>query len=70
MKHEIPDTIKDLSLEEAMQRLEEITARMEEEKIPLSEQVKLYQEGKALESLCQKLLSKATEEIEILRQED
>ena len=41
-----------LSVEEAMQRLEEITLKMEEEALPLADMMALYKEGKKLQELC------------------
>ena len=55
-----------LSLEEAMQRLEEITVKMEEEALPLADMMALYKEGKKLQEQCKKQLDLAEKEILML----
>ena len=57
-----------LSLEEAMQRLEEITEKMEEEALPLADMMALYKEGKKLQEKCKKQLDLAEKEILMLDQ--
>jgi len=57
-----------LSLEEAMQRLEEITVKMEEEALPLADMMALYKEGKKLQEQCKKQLDLAEKEILMLDQ--
>ena len=59
-----------LTLEEAMQRLEEITVKMEEEALPLADMMTLYKEGKKLQEHCKKQLYLAEKEILMLDQED
>ena len=59
-----------LSLEEAMQRLEEITAKMEEENLPLADMMALYKEGKKLQEQCKKQLDLAEKEILMLDREE
>jgi len=46
----------DLSLEQALQELEEIVQKLEEGTLPLEETVSLYQRGRALTEHCQHLL--------------
>ena len=58
-----------LTLEEAMERLEAITAKMEEEALPLADMMALYKEGKKLQEQCQKQLDLAEKEILMLDQE-
>ena len=55
-----------LTLEEAMQRLEEITVKMEEEALPLADMMALYKEGKKLQEQCKKQLDLAEKEILML----
>ena len=57
-----------LSVEEAMQRLEEITLKMEEEALPLADMMALYKEGKKLQEQCKKQLDLAEKEILMLDQ--
>ena len=56
------------SFEEAINRLEEIVAALEEGDCPLEEAMKLYEEGVALSSLCSQKLDKARQKIVTLRQ--
>lgn len=48
-----------MSYEEMMQRLGEITARLETEQLPLEEAAKLYAEGMELAGICHKKLNEA-----------
>ncbi len=59
-----------LTLEEAMQRLEEITVKMEEEGLPLADMMALYKEGKKLQEQCKKQLDLAEKEILLLDQQE
>ncbi len=62
--------VKDLLLEEALEKLTEIAARMEQGGLPLADMMKLYKEGIALSRRCEELLSAAEKEIEILDTEN
>lgn len=59
---------KKLSLEEAMARLEEVVAQLENEKLPLDKSLKLYEEGVKLASQCANELEGAKRKIQILQQ--
>ena len=48
--------MKDISFEQAMERLKSITDRLSDESLPLDEMVKLYEEGEALVKRCRALL--------------
>ena len=48
-----------MSYEEMMQRLTEITNRLEREPLPLDEAAKLYAEGMELAGKCHTILEKA-----------
>ena len=61
-------TKKELSLEEAMARLEEIAKELENEKLSLDSSVKLYEEGVKLVARCAKELEDAKRKIKILQQ--
>lgn len=54
------------TFEEALARLEEIVAIMEDEKCPLDEALARYEEGIKLVTLCAKTLDEAEKKIEIL----
>ena len=56
-----------ISLEEAMAMLEAVVARMENEKLPLEESLKLYEEGIRLASRCATELEAAKRKIQILQ---
>ena len=58
---------KKLTLEETMARLEEIVLQMENDKLPLDESLKLYEEGIGLVSLCSSELEAAKRKIQILQ---
>jgi len=60
------DNKPEMTLEEALERLSEITEKMEKETLPLEDMMALYREGKALEALCRSLLDKADQEILVL----
>lgn len=57
---------KKVSFEESCLRLEEIIAKLEDEKLPLDESVKLYEEGMKLVVKCNKELEDAERKIKIL----
>ena len=50
-------TKKKMSLEEATQRLEEIVNKMENEKLPLEESLKLYEEAVGIVARCSEELA-------------
>ena len=57
---------KKVSFEESCLRLEEIIAKLEDEKLSLDESVKLYEEGMKLVTKCNKELMDAERKIKIL----
>lgn len=59
---------KKLSLEEAMARLEEVVAQLENDKLPLDKSLKLYEEGVKLAAQCANELEVAKRKIQILQQ--
>ena len=61
-------TKKKMSLEEATQRLEEIVNTMENEKLPLEESLKLYEEAVGIVARCSEELEDAKRRIMILTQ--
>lgn len=54
---------KKLTFEQAIERLEEIVNRMENENPSLEESLKLFEEGSKLSSLCYGKLSEAEQKI-------
>lgn len=61
---------KSLSFEEALKRLEEITAVLEAGNKPLEESIKLYEEGAELAAFCDKALKNAEQKISVLTMKD
>ena len=62
--------MKPSTVEEAMERLDAITMRMEQENLPLEEMMALYKEGLALQKYCVKVLDTTEKEITILQQDE
>lgn len=60
---------KTLSFEDALERLEQLVARMESGELPLAEMIERFEEGNKLLGLCQQRLHAAEQKIQILRQE-
>ena len=60
MKFEIP---KDMTFEQAIERLEKITEKLEGGTCSLAESLSLYEEGQMLSGYCQGLLNEANKRI-------
>lgn len=58
---------KEMKLEEAMKRLDEILAALNQENVDLEEAMKLYEEGVRTVALCQKKLTEAERKISLLK---
>lgn len=56
----------ELSLEEAMEKLDAIVQQMESGELPLEKLITCYEEGIALSKVCQERLDKAEERIRII----
>lgn len=54
------------SFEEALKRLEEITASLEQGEVPLENTVKMFKEGIGLANICKEKLKSAEKEIQKL----
>lgn len=54
----------DLSLEQALSRLEEIVASMDSESIDLEESIELFREGMELTKFCRKQISEAEQKVQ------
>lgn len=61
---------KELSFEEAMEKLEEIVNSLESGDFALEESLKLYEEGVKLVNLCNKKISNVEKSIKILLNSD
>jgi exodeoxyribonuclease VII small subunit len=59
-----PETITDLSFEDALKRLEAIVHRLEGGEASLDESIRLYGEGDALKQQCEARLQSAQARIE------
>lgn len=64
------EKIKNLSFEEALQRLEEVVEQLENGDIPLEQSIELYQEGVLLARHCDQKLKQVQQKIEILIEKD
>jgi exodeoxyribonuclease VII small subunit len=60
-------TKKKLTLDQALERLEEITEQMEDIATPLEQSLELYKEGVELSVFCAGKLENAKQEITVLR---
>ena len=58
---------KEMKLEEAMKRLDEILASLGKENVELEEAMKLYEEGVRTVAFCQKKLTEAERKISLLK---
>lgn len=54
---------EELNFEQALNRLEEIVRQMEQGSVPLSESLKLFEEGTALAARCGKELDEAEQKV-------
>lgn len=60
------ETIEQLSFEAAMDKLEEIVARLEGGDTPLEQSIELFQEGMLLSKLCSEKLDRVEQKIEMV----
>lgn len=56
-----------LSFEEALSRLEEISSKLDSGKIGLEESISLYEQGSELLGYCEKLLDVAEQKVNLLK---
>lgn len=62
---------KQISFEEALAALEDITRQLEGGSLSLDESIKAYEQGMELKKICQAMLEKAEQKLEFLeKQED
>ena len=62
--------LKKLSFEDALQKLEQLVAKMEEGKLPLEELSRGFEDGRKLAGLCRNKLNSLEKKIEILLRDD
>ena len=58
------------SFEQAMDKLEQIVARLESGDVPLEQAIELFQEGMKLSQLCGQKLEQVERKIEILMEQE
>jgi len=63
-------TEQTIGFEEAMEKLEEIVAKLESGDVPLEEAIELFQEGMRLSRICSQKLESVERKIEMLLEED
>jgi exodeoxyribonuclease VII small subunit len=56
----------ELPFEQAIERIEEIVARMEGERLPLEELIRQYDEGTCLLEVCRRRIDEAQRKIELI----
>tara|TARA_B100000575_G_scaffold163955_1_gene131010 strand:+ start:100 stop:360 length:261 start_codon:yes stop_codon:yes gene_type:complete len=59
----------DLHFEDAIERLEKIIEKMENERVPLEEMLKDYEEGTKLLSVCKEKISIARKKVEKINED-
>jgi exodeoxyribonuclease VII small subunit len=57
---------KDMNFEGAMEKLEEIVGKMENQELSLEESIKIFQEGIELVAACNKKLDEAERKISVI----
>ncbi len=60
---------EELTFEEAMKKLEEIVAKLEEGDVPLEKAIAFYQEGMALSKICSDKLKQVQEQMTLIMNE-
>lgn len=70
MKKAYVKYMKEMSFENAMQELEEITGKLEKGNLSLDESVASFEEGMKLAKKCNNILEDAEKKIKILVQKD
>ena len=63
------DLKNDLHFEDAIERLEKIIEKMENERVPLEEMLKDYEEGTKLLSVCKEKISIARKKVEQINED-
>ena len=63
-----PATADDLKFEDAIERLEAIVRKMEEEQVPLDELIRDYENGSRLLGVCRNRIAKARARVDLISQ--
>ncbi len=66
MSANAPQATEDLMFEDAIDRLEGIVRKMEEEKVPLDELIRDYESGSQLLGICRSRIAMARERVEVI----
>lgn len=61
---------KELSFEEAVEKLEEVVEKLEQGDVPLEEAISMFQEGMTLSKLCHDKLKNVEKSMDRIIQED
>ena len=61
---------KELTFEEAMEKLEEIVEKLEDGNVPLEQAISFFQEGMRLSKLCHDKLQHVEKQMEYILRED
>lgn len=64
------EMMSELTFEQAMERLEQVVAQLEQGDIALEEAIQLYGEGAKLAAFCRKKLDWAEQQVEIVVEEN
>ncbi|RXI99592.1 exodeoxyribonuclease VII small subunit [Anaerobacillus alkaliphilus] len=61
---------KELSFEDAMEKLEEVVAKLEQGDVPLEEAISMFQEGMTLSKLCHDKLKSVEDSMDRILHQD
>ncbi|OIJ16879.1 exodeoxyribonuclease VII small subunit [Anaerobacillus alkalidiazotrophicus] len=61
---------KDISFEEAMEKLEEVVGKLEQGDVPLEEAISMFQEGMTLSKFCHDKLKNVEKSMDRILRED
>lgn len=64
------ENLKDVSLEDAFSKIEDLLDRMNEDDVPLEESFGMYKEGMELLKHCNDIIDKVEKQIEVLSVQD
>lgn len=70
MEHVTDDNFKNVSFEEAMEKLEGIVEKLEEGEVPLEQAIAMYQEGMSLSNVCHEKLQRIEKQMDRVVEED
>ncbi|WP_304503049.1 exodeoxyribonuclease VII small subunit [Alteribacillus sp. YIM 98480] len=64
------ENFKNVSFEEAMEKLEGIVEKLEEGEVPLEQAIAMYQEGMSLSNVCHEKLQRIEKQMDRVVEED